>query len=64
MDLNTEITLLTALSAVTFFVGILLVLFFGPTLTTVGIVLITVGAVVFVVDLMDAIGHWRRISGE
>jgi len=34
--------------------GVLLVLFFGPTLTTVGIVLVTV----------DVIGHWRRVADE
>jgi len=33
---------------------VLLVLFFGPTLTTVGIVLVTV----------DVIGHWRRVADE
>lgn len=62
MDLHTEVTALTALSAGTFLVGVLLILFFGPTLTTLGIVLVTVGGLVFIVDAADVLGHWRQLT--
>lgn len=64
MDLGFEITALTLLSAVLLLAGILLIVFFGPTLTITGIVLVTLSAVVFIADIADIIGHWRRISGE
>jgi len=64
MDLGFEITALTALSAIAFLGGVLLVLFAGPTLTAVGIVLVTVGTLLFVVDVADVMGYWRRVSGE
>jgi hypothetical protein len=64
MELNTELTVLTALATVLFVVGTLFVLFFGPTLTTVGIVLIVASVLVLFVDVADVIGNWRRVSGE
>lgn len=64
MDLNTEITVLTALATVLFVVGTVFVLLFGATLTTVGIVLIVASVLVLFVDLADVIGNWRRVSGE
>lgn len=64
MNLNTEITILTALSAGMFLVGTLLILFYGPTLTIVGLVLFTAGTLAFLVDVTDVIGHWRRFSDE
>ena len=57
MDLDTEITALTTLSAVMFLVGTLLILFFGPTLTIVGMVLITASVLVFIVDVADVLGR-------
>lgn len=64
MDLGVEITLLTVLSAVLFLVGILLIVISGPTLTIIGIVLVILSAVVFLVDIADILGHWRRITDE
>ena len=64
MDLGFEITSLTLLSAVLFLVGILLIVFSGPTLTIIGIVLVSLSAVVFIADMVDIVGHWRRITGE
>lgn len=64
MDLGVEITLLTVLSAVLFLVGILLIVISGPTLTILGIVLVILSAVVFLVDIADILGHWRRITDE
>lgn len=64
MDLDFEIASLTVLSAILFLVGILLVVFSGPTLTIIGIVLVSLSGVVFIVDMVDIVGHWRRITGE
>lgn len=64
MDLGVEITLLTLLSAVLFLGGILLIVLSGPTLTIIGIVLVILSAVVFLADIADILGHWRRITDE
>lgn len=64
MDLGLEITALALLSAVMFLGGILLIVFSGPTLTIIGIVLVILSAVVFLADMADIIGHWQRITGE
>lgn len=64
MDLAVEISALTLVSAVFFLGGILLIVFTGPTPTIIGIVLVVISAVVFLVDMADVLGHWRRITGE
>lgn len=64
MDWDFEITFLTLLTTLFFLVGTVLILFAGPTLTIVGIGLITLSAIVFVVDMVDIVGHWRRITNE
>ena len=64
MDLDVEITSLTLLSAVLLLVGILLIVFSGPTLTIIGIVLVTLSGLVFIVDIVDIVEHWKRIIGE
>ena len=64
MDIGVEITVLTLISTVAFFGGILLILFFSPALRIVGIVLVAVSSIVLLIDLADIVGHWRRLSGE
>lgn len=64
MDLGAEITLLTVLSAVLFLAGILFIILSGPMLTIIGIVLVILSAVVFLADIADILGHWRRITDE
>lgn len=64
MAVEFDITALTLLSGVLLLGGMLIIVFAGPTLTVVGIVLVTLSAVVFIADIADVIGHWRRISGE
>lgn len=61
MEWDFEITFLTLLTTLFFLTGTALILFAGPTLTAVGIGLMTVSTIVFVVDLVDAVDHWRRI---
>ena len=64
MDLGLKITALTLLSAAMFLGGILLIFFAGPTLTIIGIVLVTLSAVVFLTDMADIIGRWQRVTRE
>lgn len=64
MKLNTEISVLTLLSTVLFVVGTLFVLFFGPTVTIVGMVLIVASVLVLFVDVATVIGNWRSVTGE
>jgi ABC-type bacteriocin/lantibiotic exporter with double-glycine peptidase domain len=53
MELGTRDTLLTVGSAIMLLVGIALIFVQSPTLTTVGIVLIVLSAIVFIVDAKD-----------
>jgi hypothetical protein len=64
MDLNAELTVLTALSTVLFAAGTLFILFFGATLATVGIVLIVASVLVLFVDVADVIGNWEQVAKE
>lgn len=60
MDFDSRETLLTIGTTVTMLVGIALVLFFGPELTVVGIVLVTASAILFVADTMDILSKWQE----
>lgn len=60
MEIPTRDALLTLLSGVLFFGGIALILFGDFVLAAVGIVAITLGAVVFVVDGKDFLEQTGR----
>lgn len=60
MDFDIRESLLTLGTTAAMLIGIALVLFFGTTLTVVGIVLITVSAILFIVDATDVITKWRE----
>lgn len=59
MDFDSRETLLTLGTSVTMLVGIALVLFFGATLTIVGILLVVASSILFVVDSADLLAKWR-----
>ena len=60
MNLDARELALVGAATVMFLVGIGLVLFYGPTLTMVGIVLITLSAVTLLLGVKDVIGDWRN----
>lgn len=60
MDFDSRESLLTLGTTATMLLGIALILFFGTTLTVVGIVLVTASAILFIVDTTDIVTKWRE----
>ena len=64
MDLNTQETLLTTGMGATFLLGVVLILVPEPLTTGIGIVLVSLSALLFVVDAMELLVESEREERE